>query len=241
MFSSKDFPGTIPDHIVVSQKLVAELPEVTSRRSSNAWYDTLDYIEANPDEALKIMADQAELSPAEYEDFDGGTKLFTADEALAAFQPGDTVTSLEYTARLINPFLVESGLTQKEASLTGLFDTAVHQAYVDAQPVAVTTSTDATRADADARPAAHAAGGGRRQHALAAPARATSRSRSRIALGGASGSSRSCRRSGGSLPTCSMQQRVVLVPTPADMVGGLETYWTAATSGPTSGPAACGS
>ena len=131
VFSSKDFPGTIPDHIVVSQKMVAKQPKV-AQKIVNAWYDTLAYMDANPQKALKIMADAAEISTADYEDLASGTKIFTADEAVQAYQPGDTVTSLEYTAGLINPFLVESGLTKKEASLAGLFAPQFTQAYATA-------------------------------------------------------------------------------------------------------------
>ena len=133
VFSSKDFPGTIPDHIVVSQSMVAKQPKV-AQKLVNAWYDTLAYIDANPDKALKIMADKAELSTADYQDLAKGTKIFSVDEAIAAFQPGDTVTSLDHTAGLINPFLVKSGLTKKQASLKGLFAPQFTQAYATAHP-----------------------------------------------------------------------------------------------------------
>ncbi len=61
-----------------------------------------------------------------------GTTLFTPEKALAAFQPGSNTTSLEYTATLINPFLVNAGLIPEEASLDGLFDQSFTQAYIDA-------------------------------------------------------------------------------------------------------------
>ena len=83
------------------------------------------------------------------------------------------VTSLEYTAKLINPFLVESGLTEKKASLKGLFAPQFTQAYADrAGTVVVTSRRDGDAAPTtgiDARaPAARRrrAGRGRRQHAL---------------------------------------------------------------------------
>jgi NitT/TauT family transport system substrate-binding protein len=139
VFSSKEFPGTIPDHIVVSQSMVAKKPKV-AQKLVNAWYDTLAYIQANPEKALKIMADKAELSTKDYEDLANGTKIFTVDEAIAAFQPGDTTTSLQHTADLINPFLVKSGLTKKQASLTGLFQPQFTQAYADAHPESTTTT-----------------------------------------------------------------------------------------------------
>ena len=43
VFSSRDFPGSIPDHIVVSQTMVAKQPKV-AQKIVNAWYDTLDFI-----------------------------------------------------------------------------------------------------------------------------------------------------------------------------------------------------
>jgi NitT/TauT family transport system substrate-binding protein len=140
VFSSKEFPGTIPDHIVVSQSMVAKKPKV-AQKMVNAWYDTLAYIQANPEKALKIMAAKAELSTKDYEDLASGTKIFTVDEAIEAFQPGDTTNSLQHTAELINPFLVESGLTKKQASLKGLFQPQFTQTYADAHPTSGPTTT----------------------------------------------------------------------------------------------------
>lgn len=121
LFSSADFPGLIPDHIVVSRELVDEQPEAV-QKLVDAWYLTLEHIEEHPEESVEIMAGVAETSVEDYEEFAEGTTLFTAEEALAAFADGDDTTSLLHTARLINPFLVESGFTEQEAPLEGLFD-----------------------------------------------------------------------------------------------------------------------
>jgi NitT/TauT family transport system substrate-binding protein len=121
LFSSADFPGLIPDHIVVSRELVDESPGAV-QKLVDAWYLTLDHLEANPDESIEIMADVAETSVDAYEQFADGTTLFSAEEAAAAFEDGEDTTSLLYTARLINPFLVDSGFTEDEAPLDGLFD-----------------------------------------------------------------------------------------------------------------------
>jgi NitT/TauT family transport system substrate-binding protein len=128
VFSSKDFPGTIPDHIVVASELVKDRPKDV-QKLVDAWYKTLDYIKAHPQESLDIMAAKADLSPADYETLAAGTKLFTVDEALAAFKDGDTPSSLQYMARQINPFMVKSGLTKNKASLKGLFVPKFTQAY----------------------------------------------------------------------------------------------------------------
>ena len=130
VFSSADFPGLIPDHIVATRDIVDGNPAAV-QKLVDAWYLTLDYMQDNPDEATTIMAGVAETSVEEYEQFAEGTTLFTAEEALAAFQPGDDTTSLQHTAELINPFLVDSGFTETEAPLDGLFDASFTQDWVD--------------------------------------------------------------------------------------------------------------
>ncbi len=131
LFDSADFPGSISDHIVLSADLVAERPEDV-QKIVDAWYATLDWIDANPDEATAIMAEQAGVTPEDYESYDAGTDILTAEEALEAYTDSDSPTSLPNTAKKINPFLVDSGLTREEADLTGLFDPSFTQAYVDA-------------------------------------------------------------------------------------------------------------
>lgn len=121
LFSSADFPGTIPDHIVVSRELVDENPRAV-QKLVDAWYLTLEHLAEHPEESTETMAEVAETTVEEYQQLAEGTTLFTAEQAAAAFQDGDDTTSLLHTARLINPFLVESGFTEAEAPLDGLFD-----------------------------------------------------------------------------------------------------------------------
>ena len=61
LFSSKDFPGAIPDHLVATAD-AADERRGDMQKLVDAWYATLDYIKANPDEATKIMADKAGVS-----------------------------------------------------------------------------------------------------------------------------------------------------------------------------------
>jgi NitT/TauT family transport system substrate-binding protein len=130
VFDSSDFPGTISDHIVVTPELVEDRPGDV-QALVDAWYDTLAYIEANPEESLEIMAEAASLTPEEYDSFAAGTTLFSVEEALAAFEDGDDTSSLIFTANLINPFLVASGLTEEEAPLEGLFDSSFTAAHAE--------------------------------------------------------------------------------------------------------------
>lgn len=130
LFSSKDFPGVIPDHFVASESAAAK-PAVM-QKFVNAWYLTLDYIAAHKAEATKIMAKKAALSLADYQSLEAGTTLFDPAAAVNAFadRAGDP-TSLPEMARRINPFLVSSGLADKQADLTGLFEPKYTKAYAD--------------------------------------------------------------------------------------------------------------
>ncbi len=126
LFDSADFPGSISDHIALNSDLVKERP-ADVQKIVNAWYETLAWIDANPDEAIAIMSKQAGVTPADYETYDAGTDILDATDAAAAFVDSKEETSLPNTARKINPFLVDSGLTEKEADLTGLFDAELHR------------------------------------------------------------------------------------------------------------------
>lgn len=131
LFDSADFPGTIPDFLVLDAAVVEARPEDV-QKLVDAWYLTLEWIEENPDEATEIMAAQAGVSPEEYESFAGGTDIFTAEEALASLT-GDAPTDLGPMAEKVAAFLPASGLVEEEPSLDGLFDPSFTEDHIDRQ------------------------------------------------------------------------------------------------------------
>lgn len=130
LFDSSDFPGTIPDHLVVSGDVVDERPEDV-QLLVDAWYATLDYIEENPDDAREIMAEAAEVTPEEYEEFEAGTRIFTAEEALEAFEAEEAPTGLVPMAEEMNDFLVDSGLAEEPAPLDSVFEPSFTADYLE--------------------------------------------------------------------------------------------------------------
>ncbi len=131
LFDSSDFPGTIPDFMVLDADVVADRPEDV-QKLIDAWYMTVDWIEANPDEAVAIMAEQAGVTPEEYASFADGTDIFSAEEALASLT-GDGDTDLGPMAEEVAAFLPTAGLVEAEPSLDGLFDPSFTQDYIDRQ------------------------------------------------------------------------------------------------------------
>ncbi|MDQ3305779.1 MAG: ABC transporter substrate-binding protein [Actinomycetota bacterium] len=120
LFDSADFPGTIPDLLVTSPELVEERPDDV-QSLVDAWYATLAHLEAEPEDARSTMASVAGIPPEEYESLEAGTRLFSAEEALAAFSGETLPEGLRPMAEEINGFLVSSGLAEEPAPLDGLF------------------------------------------------------------------------------------------------------------------------
>jgi|SoiMetStandDraft_2_1073263.scaffolds.fasta_scaffold15891_3 NitT/TauT family transport system substrate-binding protein len=131
LFDSSDFPGTIPDFLVLDRKVVEERPEDV-QKLVDAWYATLDWIEQNPDKAVAIMAEQAGISPEEYASLADGTRIFSAEDALASLT-GDRDTDLGPMADKVAAFLPTAGLVEEAPSLDGLFDPSFTQDYLDRQ------------------------------------------------------------------------------------------------------------
>jgi NitT/TauT family transport system substrate-binding protein len=132
LFSSKDFPGAIPDHLVVSRKLINERQQDV-QALVNTWFATLDFMKANQEKAYEIMAKRAGVSVSEYKAYDAGTKIFTLEENLKAFTPGQNMTSLRYAAEEISKFLVETGLIKQAPNLNQIFDDRFIKAYAAKQ------------------------------------------------------------------------------------------------------------
>ncbi len=130
LFSSKDFPGSISDHLVVSRKLVNEHPEKV-QAMVNSWFATLNNIQADKENAAAIMAKRAEVSVAEYKQFEQGTKMFTIADNIKAFQPGAGMDSLPHAAEEAKKFLNENRLVKNDINLSKLFDARFVKAYAN--------------------------------------------------------------------------------------------------------------
>jgi NitT/TauT family transport system substrate-binding protein len=130
LFSSKDFPGAIPDHLVFTREFVDKNPDQV-QAMVDSWFATLDYMKANPDRANEIMAKRAGVSVDEYKEYAGGTKIFTIEDNLKAFQPGKDMSSLSYAAEQMTQFLTDVGLAKTKPDLSKIFDDRFVKAYAE--------------------------------------------------------------------------------------------------------------
>ena len=128
LFSSKEFPGAIPDHLVFTRKFVNEHPDRV-QAMVDSWFATLDYMKANPDRATEIMARRAGVSVDEYKQYAQGTRIFSIEDNLKAFQPGKNMSSLMFAAEEMTKFLEQVGLAKQKPDISKLFDDRFVKAY----------------------------------------------------------------------------------------------------------------
>ena len=121
LFSSREFPGAISDHLVCQRKFVTNNPEKV-QAVVNAWFATLGSIRADPKAAIAIMAERAGVSEADYKAYDSGTTIYSLAENREAFQPGSTMRSLPYAATQISSFLQAVGMSKTPPKLEGLLE-----------------------------------------------------------------------------------------------------------------------
>lgn len=88
VFSSAEIPGEVVDVLALDASLVAgnrPVSQAINRALDKAW----DYYQANPEDAIAIMAAREGLTPAEFaESLQGGIHLYSPAESVAFFSPG---------------------------------------------------------------------------------------------------------------------------------------------------------
>jgi NitT/TauT family transport system substrate-binding protein len=128
--TSAEFPGAIPDHLVVRPALIQGRPKEV-QALVNTWFDTLKWIKNNKDAAIATMARTGGVGIDDYRAYDAGTTIFTRQQNLDAFTPGTTPEHLNYQAAQIADFVFDSGMVQSRPSLAGLLDERFVQSVPD--------------------------------------------------------------------------------------------------------------
>lgn len=129
--SSANFPGAIPDLLVVTQPLIDEQPEVV-QALVNTWFDILTFIDEEQERAYEIMAERANVSAEDFDRYLEGTRFFTLEENLEAFSPGDTMVHMPYAAEIMADFMVGVDFIPEAPDLGAVLDDQFVAAYADA-------------------------------------------------------------------------------------------------------------
>lgn len=127
LLTSKDLPGAIPQVLAVSEIAIAEKTEAV-QSLVNAWFETLQFMEANPAVAKPILRERSRLSKDEFRLFTKGVRLFGLPENRRAFQQGNSLESLAFTAGKAAEFSRESRQLSGPVDLEEMFSDRFIQA-----------------------------------------------------------------------------------------------------------------
>jgi len=88
LFTSKQMPGLIPDLLVAQSEALRDRDKRQDLVGMiRAWFDTVTFIHAHPDQAVKIMAKVVGMDPQRYKVFLPGTRFFDQAANREAFDP----------------------------------------------------------------------------------------------------------------------------------------------------------
>lgn len=119
--TTAEFPNACSDHLVVTEDMVQNRP-ADVQALVDTWFDTLDWINENQDEAWQIMSQQAGIDAKDYDEYVAGLSMYTRQENADAFVPGLTSKYLNFQVEDISDFLTENGLVKDRPKTETLLD-----------------------------------------------------------------------------------------------------------------------
>lgn len=105
LVSSADIPGLIPDVLVANKDMVDNGKE-DIEKVINAYFDALEFYSENEDQAIKDMAEGAEISEEEMRVSMSGSRLFSLQECIDTMEnEAEDYSYIPYTTEKIAEFL----------------------------------------------------------------------------------------------------------------------------------------
>jgi len=132
LITSNDFPGAIPDLLVMSQAIIDERPDDV-QAIVNTWFDVLAFMEENPERADEIIAERAGVGTEELEMLKEGTRMFSIEDNLKAFSEGEGIQHMPSAAKEMAAFMVDVGFIPEAPDLEPILDSQFVEAYAAAQ------------------------------------------------------------------------------------------------------------
>lgn len=121
IYSSADMPGLIPDLTVFQGKVVKERP-ADVQAAVKSYFEIVEFIKSNPDEAVAIMAKVVEQPADAYKAFLPGTKFFDLEQNLNGFEKRDDPSSLYGSGKIIAEFLKSQDQIKKVPDFAAALD-----------------------------------------------------------------------------------------------------------------------
>jgi len=110
IFDTSEISGLVTDVLTFHRSFIEEHPE-NVQAYVNVWHKTRKYMQANEDEAFSIIAKKYDVSLEDVKGFAESDKILTLVENKIVFSYAAGFESLHGTAKQINDFMNENGIT----------------------------------------------------------------------------------------------------------------------------------
>jgi NitT/TauT family transport system substrate-binding protein len=119
LFTSSETPNLMLGAMMFPATFVKERPE-DIQAFTDAWFEAVDWMYANPDQAAAVIAKGFGLQPEDI--WFGGDKVYTLAESRALMQPGNDFSSAYFILEKYTDFLVTSGALTTRPKPENLID-----------------------------------------------------------------------------------------------------------------------
>jgi NitT/TauT family transport system substrate-binding protein len=121
LFDTSEILGIVPGVCAFHKSFIEKRPEDV-QAYVNVWHKTTQFIKEKPKEAFGIIADIYNVAPGEVQALAQADKILDLRDNLTAFSYGTGFESLHGTARQINNFMINKGMTDKQLDSTEFLD-----------------------------------------------------------------------------------------------------------------------
>jgi NitT/TauT family transport system substrate-binding protein len=121
IFDTSDIPGLLPDVITFHKDFVEKNPQDV-QAYVNVWHKTTQFMKENPDEAFGIISKRYNVSVEEVTAFAQLDKILDLQDNQIAFSYAAGFESLHGTAKRINDFMIDNGITDQDLDSTQFID-----------------------------------------------------------------------------------------------------------------------
>jgi NitT/TauT family transport system substrate-binding protein len=121
-----DIPGIITDVLVFNDKIIEERPE-DIQAIVKSILEAKEFLDKNPEEAIKIMAEKEEMSEEEMNSGLKGVHQLNLNENIEAMKKSEETTSLYASGKIIADFYIERG----QLSSMPDFDSIIEPRFVN--------------------------------------------------------------------------------------------------------------
>jgi NitT/TauT family transport system substrate-binding protein len=122
--TSRDTPDAIVDVLAASDAAVQKRAD-DLKRVIDAWFEALDYVESNPDDAYSIMAKASDVSVEEFKTMWEGVRMYTRKSTLAAMGTPSAKGPYYKTVSDMSAFMMQQKLIEKPVDPAAIIDASL--------------------------------------------------------------------------------------------------------------------